>query len=215
MKNFKIENKGSARLFQNKYLEYLTRTNFIVPVVFYYLLSLAGIIYSAIFSPLSIAGYMLLFPAGILFFTLNEYLIHRFVFHFNTNGVKQEAIQYSIHGVHHEYPRDKDRLVMPPLISILLAFVYFFILTSLFSKYGIVLFSGFVFGYSSYLIIHYAVHALKPPNNFLKYYWKHHSLHHYSSVDTAFSVSFPLWDFIFGTMPNSRNQTDNFQLPKR
>jgi 4-hydroxysphinganine ceramide fatty acyl 2-hydroxylase len=67
--------------------------------------------------------------------------------------------------------------------------------------YGLIFFAGFVAGYSTYLIIHYAVHALKPPKNFLRYLWRHHSHHHYSSVDTAFGVSLPFWDVLFGTMP--------------
>lgn len=56
-------------------------------------------------------------------------------------------------------------------------------------------------GYAIYLFIHYVVHARKPPKNFLKYLWTHHSLHHYVFEDRAFGVSSPLWDIIFKTMP--------------
>ena len=39
MKDFKIDNKGTTQLFENRVLEGLTRTNFIFPVSFYYLLA--------------------------------------------------------------------------------------------------------------------------------------------------------------------------------
>jgi sterol desaturase/sphingolipid hydroxylase (fatty acid hydroxylase superfamily) len=212
MKEFKIDNKGSGRLFKNRFLERLTRTNFSVPVVFYLAVGIITIVYSLHAFSLSFLTYLLLFPAGMLLFSLVEYLLHRFVFHFRATTESQLKIQYNIHGIHHEFPRDKDRLVMPPVISVFLAFAFFLLFTLLFRGPGYVIFGGFVTGYSIYLLIHYAVHARKPPRNFLKLFWKHHSLHHYASVDSAFSVSFPLWDKLFGTMPPS-DKTAAARLP--
>jgi hypothetical protein len=60
-------------------------------------------------------------------FTLVEYLIHRYIFHFTPSNEGEEKLQYNIHGVHHEFPKDKDRLAMPPVLSILVA-IFFFIL---------------------------------------------------------------------------------------
>lgn len=59
-------------------------------------------------------------------FSLVEYFIHRYIFHFNAVNEKEEQLKYHIHGVHHEYPRDKDRLVMPPLISFGIAILFYF-----------------------------------------------------------------------------------------
>ena len=96
---------------------------------------------------------------------------------------------------------------MPMTMSLIISSGFFFLFRFIAGDYGLLLFAGFVAGYSSYLLVHYAVHALKPPKNFLRYYWKHHSLHHYSSVNTAYSVSFPLWDYLFGTMPKHGRDT--------
>jgi len=203
MKDFKIDNKGSGRIFSNKILERLTRTNFLVPVLLYYAVScitLSFVLLKRLLNPWHIIW---LFPLGMLFFTLVEYLIHRFVFHFDARSEKELQLQYNIHGVHHEFPRDKDRLVMPPLLSLLIALAFYFLFTLLLGDSGLVLFAGFTAGYSTYLLIHYFIHARKPPRNFLKILWTHHSLHHYHSVDTAFSVSFPFWDYLFGTMPEN------------
>jgi sterol desaturase/sphingolipid hydroxylase (fatty acid hydroxylase superfamily) len=206
MKNFKVDNKGSGQLFQNKFLERLTRTPFIVPVLFYYLVALLCIWHAYTNPSISLLNNAWMIPAGMITFSFVEYLIHRFLFHFHASTKKQEQLQYSIHGIHHEFPRDKDRLVMPMVISVLLAFLFYLLFDAVIGKNGLVFFAGFIAGYSTYLVIHFAVHAMKPPQNFLKYWWRHHSLHHYASVHSAFSVSFPLWDLLFGTMPSEKEQ---------
>ena len=61
---------------------------------------------------------------------------------------------------------------------------------------------GLLFGYSTYLAVHYAIHMFKPPKNFLAVIWKHHNLHHFVGDDGAFGVSSPFWDYVFGTMPS-------------
>jgi len=97
---------------------------------------------------------------------------------------------------------------MPPLISIGLAVLFYLLFRLLAGDYVWLFFPGFLAGYSTYLVIHYAVHRYKPPRNFLKYLWKHNSLHHYKSDDYAFSVSLPAWDLLFGTMPKQKNAVD-------
>ena len=207
MKHFKVDNKGTGQLFHNKFLERLTRTPFLVPVLFYYLVSLLCIWHAYTSPNVGLLDNIWMIPAGMVAFSFVEYLIHRFLFHFNASTEKQEKIQYSIHGIHHEFPRDKDRLVMPIAISVILALLFYLFFKAIFGENGIVFFAGFMAGYSTYLVIHFAVHAMKPPQNFLKYWWRHHSLHHYASVHTAFSVSFPLWDILFGTMPSPQERT--------
>ena len=200
MKHVKASKGESARLFQNPVLEWLSHTHFAVPVFFYYTVA-AVTFFFGLQKPIQAIHVLWLFPLGVLLFTLVEYSIHRFVFHFNAKTERQLELQYHMHGVHHEFPRDKSRLVMPMAMSLIISSGFFFLFITLSEYYGLIAFSGFSAGYSSYLLIHYAVHALKPPKNFLRYYWKHHSKHHYSSVNTAFSVSFPPWDYLFGTMP--------------
>ena len=63
---------------------------------------------------------------------------------------------------------------------------------------------GFMVGYASYLYIHYAIHIIKPPKNFLNVIWKHHNLHHFVDSEGAFGVSSPFWDHVFRTMPRDR-----------
>jgi 4-hydroxysphinganine ceramide fatty acyl 2-hydroxylase len=214
MKDFKIDNKGSGQLFQNKFLEKLTRTHFLVPVILYFVVSALCIFHGYQVLAAGFWKIIYMFPLGWLTFTLVEYLIHRYIFHFNATTEKELNIQYSIHGVHHEFPRDKDRLVMPPVMSIVVAIIFFSIFSLVTGIYVWLFFPGFASGYSVYLLIHYSVHRFRPPANFLKYLWKHHSLHHYHSIEVAFGVSFPLWDHLFGTMPKSRKSTSHIETDR-
>ena len=207
MEDYKPVNKGTTQLFENPVLEGLTRTNFWFPVSLYYSLAVAVLIYGFATETFTFLTIVVAFIGGLLSFSLVEYLIHRFLFHFRAKNDRQKKLLYTMHGVHHEFPRDKDRLVMPPVVSILLAGLFLALFYFLFGKYAFIFFPGFIAGYSTYLFIHYAVHAYKPPKNFLKYLWKHHSLHHYKDNDAAFAVSFPLWDIIFGTMPGEKKHS--------
>lgn len=201
MKDFKIDNKGTGQIFRNRYLENLTRTHFAFPVILYFSLAAFVLLYGILVKDINVFSRIYLFPLGIIFFTLIEYLIHRFIFHFKTETEKERNLQYTIHGVHHEFPKDKDRLVMPPILSIVLAVFFYFLFKITMGDNTYIFYPGVVAGYSIYLLIHFAVHRYRPPNNFFKYLWKHHSLHHYKSTDAYFSVSFPVWDYIFGTIP--------------
>jgi sterol desaturase/sphingolipid hydroxylase (fatty acid hydroxylase superfamily) len=206
-----IHNSGTKTLFENRLLESLTRTNFLFPVILFYALSALMLILALSILSLSPVSLLLLFLVGLTAFTLTEYLIHRFLFHFNATTEKQKKIQYLIHGVHHEFPKDKDRLVMPPVISVLLAVFFFSVYWLLMKKYSLVFFSGFCFGYSTYLIIHYSVHRYKPPKNFLRILWKHHAMHHYREEEGNFSVSFPFWDFVFRSHLKPKHQKEKME----
>ncbi|MBP9082742.1 MAG: sterol desaturase family protein [Bacteroidia bacterium] len=218
MKEFRISNSGSGRLFKSGLLEKLTRTNFLFPVIFYYAASAGCLIY-AHYSLNQVSWFnWLLVPCGMLMFTLVEYLLHRFVFHFRAETPKEQKLKYTIHGVHHAFPKDKDRLVMPPVISIGVASLFWILFYLFTGDYVWYLFSGFLAGYSTYLIIHYSVHRYRQPRNFLKVLWRHHSLHHYYSDEVAFSVSFPVWDWIFGTLPTRKSKEllkESGKLPDR
>jgi sterol desaturase/sphingolipid hydroxylase (fatty acid hydroxylase superfamily) len=113
----------------------------------------------------------------------------------------KDKLQYSMHGVHHDYPKDKDRLAMPPFISGIYALVAYFAFNFLMGDYSFYFLPGFLFGYAAYLGVHYIVHAYQPPKNFLKILWVNHAIHHYKDPDVAFGVSTPIWDYVFGTMP--------------
>jgi sterol desaturase/sphingolipid hydroxylase (fatty acid hydroxylase superfamily) len=196
-----IKQSGSGQMFKNPFLERLTRTHISIPLTLFYGAAIAAIIYTTIYTGITPAEIIGMFFAGFFLWTLLEYLIHKYLFHIAEFNPKLERLQYTLHGIHHEYPRDKMRLAMPPLVSIVLAIGFFALFYAIFGLYGFSFGAGFVAAYASYLLVHYSVHAFVPPDNFLRKLWVHHSIHHYKDPKSAFGVSSPLWDYIFGTMP--------------
>ena len=142
----------------------------------------------------------LIFVAGLFFWTLFEYIAHRYLFHWAANSIGSKRFVYILHGVHHEYPRDKMRLFMPPVPSVIVASAIFSIMYLAMGWYALSFFPGFIFGYLLYGSMHYAIHAFAPPR-LLKALWRNHHLHHYKAPDKGFGVSSVLWDVVFGTLP--------------
>ena len=193
--------KGSKTLFKNPVLEKLTRTHIAIPLILFSVISAGLLYYGFDHGYISLINAPLLFLCGLLTFTLIEYIMHRFVFHLQPKTEKQEKFAYTVHGVHHDYPKDKDRLAMPPPLSIILSAVFYGIFYLIMGNLVYAFLPGFLMGYAAYLWVHYMVHAFKPPRNFFKFFWVHHGIHHYKDQHNAFGVSSPFWDIIFGTMP--------------
>jgi sterol desaturase/sphingolipid hydroxylase (fatty acid hydroxylase superfamily) len=210
----KIHNKGQARLFKNQYLEYLTKTH---PLVIWgmYLPIIGFMLYFST-SKLSftVLQTTVIFISGMLFWSLFEYTVHRFVFHFFAESERAKKIVYVIHGNHHEYPRDKERLFMPAVPSLLLAIIVFSIMYLVAYLFGIpgyvfAFFPGFVMCYLIYGSMHYAIHAWNPPFKWMKPLWRNHHLHHYKNVEKGFGVSSTLWDHVFGTMFDLKKEKED------
>lgn len=189
-------------LFKNPILEKLTHTHAAVPITMYLLSGASLLIYGAYYNYTSLVDGVSLFLVGLLFFTLIEYVMHRFIFHMEPTTQMKKDITHKFHGVHHHHPKDKSRLAMPPIISVILASSFFFLFKFIMNDYSYAFTAGFLTGYALYLGVHYMIHAMHPPKNFLKVLWIHHSIHHYRDDTKAFGVSSPLWDFIFRTMPD-------------
>lgn len=205
------KHKGSGQLFNNPVLEKLTRTHISIPLIIFFLYALGLLYWSVTHTMLSTYVTVLLFFVGLLAFTWVEYNIHRYIFHLRTYTKLRAKLQYVMHGVHHEFPKDKDRLAMPPLISITISTILLLLLRLVMGDFVFAFLPGFLVGYAAYLGVHYMVHAYQPPKNFFKALWVNHGIHHYKDGDRVFGVSSPLWDYIYGTMdaPKEKNLSAN------
>ncbi len=200
MAEIKPQNKGTRQLFKNPVLERLSRTHIAIPLIIFFSYA-AGLLYwSVTHTSLSAWVTVTLFFTGWLVFTWVEYQVHRHVFHMATYNKWREKLQYTMHGVHHEFPKDKDRLAMPPLLSVTIATILLLLLRLVLGDFVFAFLPGFLVGYASYLGVHYMVHVYQPPKNFLKALWINHGIHHYKNGEIVFGVSSPLWDYIYGTM---------------
>ena len=196
----KIKNKGQARLFQSDYMEMMTKTHPLVIYSIYFPIIALMLYYGIAYKGLGIGAEVLFFIGGALFWSLFEYVMHRYLFHMIADSERAQKFIYTLHGVHHEYPRDKERLFMPPVPSLIIASVIFAIMKLTMGWNALAFFPGFVFGYVMYGSMHFAIHAFAPPK-FLKALWRNHHLHHYKAPDKGFGVSSVLWDVIFKTVP--------------
>ena len=197
------------RLFTSDFLEFFTHISPITivilwtPVVIYFL----G---RAIDDPArqaSTAYIPLGFLLGIFVWTFTEYTMHRFVFHYRPRTPRQARVVFLFHGVHHAQPQLKTRLVMPPVVSVPLAFLFYGLFSLIMGSLLIApqwiapMFAGAVFGYIVYDLTHYATHHFPMRWGFLKFLKQHHMKHHYKTPDQRFGVSSPLWDIVFNTLP--------------
>ncbi|HJY65033.1 MAG TPA: sterol desaturase family protein [Ignavibacteria bacterium] len=195
-----VSNKNETiPLFKNPFLEYFSHIHPITPVVVYVpvLLVCAYFGFQKVPYYYGIPAYF----GGILLWTLTEYIIHRWAFHYNPKTEWGKKAHFLVHGIHHDYPRDATRLVMPLLVSVPLASLFFWVFSLIFGDYLFIIFSGFVLGYVSYDSIHYATHHINLKGKIGNFLRSYHLRHHYEDPDTAYGVSTPLWDYIFKTVP--------------
>lgn len=197
----KIKNKGQARLFKSSYMEMMTKTHPVVIYSMYFPVIALMLYYGFSYKSLTITQELALFLSGVLFWSLFEYVMHRYVFHMVVETDRAKKIIYTMHGVHHEFPRDKERLFMPPVPSLIVASLVFAGIYAGLGWFALAFFPGFLFGYLMYGSMHYAIHAFSPPK-FLKALWRNHHLHHYKTPDKGFGVSSVIWDVVFGTVPH-------------
>lgn len=201
----KFKSNGEAPpMFENKILNRLTQTHIATPIIIFIVYAIGLLTYTILktdVSPLAVVG---LFVVGTLGFTLTEYVVHRWVYH-PPHGASDnyKEMTYNMHGFHHDYPKDKKRLAMPPVLAVVISTVLLFLFKMVLAQYAFAYLAGFVVGYAMYLVVHYTVHMYAPPKNFLKALWVNHSIHHYSENDILFGVSQPLWDYVFGTIPKT------------
>ncbi len=194
------KHKGTKQLFQNPILEKLSRTHISIPLAIFFTYAATLLYWSITHTSLSPGLTTGMFFLGFISFTWVEYNMHRYVFHMGTYTRIREKLQYTIHGVHHEYPKDKERLAMPPLVSITIATLLLLIFRVVLGDLVFSFLPGFLVGYAFYLSIHYMVHVYQPPKNFFKMLWVNHAIHHYKHGEYVFGVSSPFWDYVYGTM---------------
>lgn len=216
----------TARMFEADWMEVLSRVHPLVPhaifvpvVAFMLWRSLEGGV-----GAWSTAG---LVVTGLATWSVAEFLLHRYVFH----EIADEDVERSVHrkvrrldpeepiiprldgwrerfyfvahGVHHLFPSDPRRLVMPPSVSVPLAVGFYLLFTAtLGARLTPAFFAGFVVGYLVYDSFHFAVHFIRPGGRTEEAMYrigKGHMRHHFADNTKDYGVSSPLWDLLVGT----------------
>ena len=191
--------KGSARMFENDLLEKLSHVHPATPAILFTPV-IAVAMWAAVAVDGSSAGRIAWqLGLGYLGWTLLEYWLHRLVFHLPVRGPMSQRVYFFIHGVHHDWPWDTSRLVLPPSVSLLLAGLFYVLFKLAFGPQFHALFAGLVTGYLIYDTLHWYSHVGAPRSRLLKFLRKQHMIHHFKESGTRFGVSCPWWDVVFRT----------------
>ncbi len=200
MANIITNEEVTPRLFKSDFIEYFSKVSWYVPLIIYIPVILISLYFSAFHYNLSIVKIVILFILGIFLWSFVEYLLHRFVFHYKPKTKIGAKLLFIFHGIHHSYPRDPKRLVMPPSVSIPLAFLFYFTFKTIIpNNLNLPFFAGFVLGYLIYDMIHFAIHHFGAKSKLFLKIKSHHMKHHYSDENSRYGVSSPFWDWVFKT----------------
>ena len=185
-KRFYISNKNeSVRMFESRFMEFCSHVHPATPVILYTPV-IAYFLYRSFaqgnMSILVIGG---LFLVGVLMWTLLEYVVHRYVFHYEPKTRAGKMLHFIVHGVHHDYPNDASRLVLPPAVSLPMAVLLYFLFTFAFRSYAPPLSAGFALGYVCYDTIHYATHHFAMKNPVGRWLKQYHLRHHYKEDEAG------------------------------
>jgi sterol desaturase/sphingolipid hydroxylase (fatty acid hydroxylase superfamily) len=198
---------GTCRMFQADIVERYSRIHPATPFVAWLPVIAFVLIRSASRHDLAWYGIAAVFASGVLAWSFAEYVLHRWVFHWYEDTPRGRRIHFLLHGVHHDWPNDKDRLVMPLGFSIPLGIAFYALYHyALGDRVGEPFYAGFVLGYLLYDGSHYAIHHFPMKHRWGRLLKKHHMAHHHADHEGGFGVSSPVWDHVFRTMPEPKKR---------
>jgi len=140
---------------------------------------------------------------GVFAWTLLEYILHRFIFHWTQVREPWRTFASGLHIAHHRDVEAQDLILAPPLIGFLLgpAEVLLFTILSGSLARGLLIEAGLFIGYFVYEWVHYHVHFGRARGPLMKYWKAYHLYHHFKDPKRSFGVTTPLWDWVFGSRP--------------
>jgi sterol desaturase/sphingolipid hydroxylase (fatty acid hydroxylase superfamily) len=199
-------------MFESDFLERFSRVHPAIPALVYLPIAAVSVGMALFGNHLPLWRVAAEVLAGYLFWTLFEYWLHRVFFHLPVVGPKTRRIHFFVHGVHHDYPWDETRLVIPPGASLGLCVAFYAVFRLIFgteAMYGP--FAGFVVGYVHYDTVHWYIHACVPKTRLGRWLRREHMIHHFKDPTSRFGVSCPWLDFVFGTrgQPAVRGSTED------
>lgn len=185
------------RLFRHRWLEALT----VMPPRLFVVLwaALLMIVFVASLGRVGIAAWFGLVAAGLLTWSLFEYVMHRYLFHLALPTAWGRWFVFLMHGNHHEDPDDPWRSIMPPIVSVTWSGAIWAGMALALGGAGTVLFLGFVVGYVTYDAVHFACHRLPVRGRLMRLLRRHHLRHHHGREDGNYAITAIFWDHVFGS----------------
>jgi len=229
-RRFVTNDDASCRMFKADWMEFFSHARPWVPHVIFIPLIVAALVAALRADTAGHTAVLVLVLGGLIFWSLTEYVIHRYVFHppqwieddtrrivallgsgdavITALPTLRHKFYFLVHGVHHDYPNDATRLVMPPSVSIPLAAVFFFLFRAVLGSDALAAFAGFAGGYLAYDTIHFATHHASARSAVARIWKRRHFRHHYADSSRDFGISSPLWDILLGTTGMGRTRIE-------
>ena len=188
--------QSRIRLFENRWVERLT----VISAPAFIALWIAGLGFLAWnASRFEVAMPALVVAAGVFEWTLTEYALHRYVFHWQPRWRVMQQFVFVMHGNHHTQPNDPLRNLMPPIVSLPLAGAIWLAMLALVGPAGNWLFFGFMGGYVCYDLVHYATHQWPMKGRLTRMLKVHHMRHHHLHQPGNYAITAIFWDRLFGS----------------
>jgi dihydroceramide fatty acyl 2-hydroxylase len=196
-----VARRGSGvRIFRSSFFEAFTRTPPYLPYVVVSPVVAALLFVGA--SRVAALELVALALAGVLAWTLVEYLMHRFLFHFPARTSRGRVLAFLVHGHHHLHPDDPGRITATPIQFGLLALLAGGLShLALGPRLWAAALAGFLIGYLAYEALHFRAHHGSPRTALGRALRRHHLRHHHASARARWGISSPLWDWVFRTLP--------------
>jgi len=196
----------SARLFNSHLLEGLSRVHPVIPLLLWTPLITWLLWRSFAVHRLDGAAVAALTVGGLSVWSFTEYATHRFIFHLRPTSAGWRRLQFIVHGVHHENPSDRTRLLMPPAPGAVVATISYALFRIILGPaWADPFFASFLAGYLVYDYTHLALHCGRQKTRLGRYLRRRHMLHHFVTPDARWGVTSPLWDWVFHTTGEERD----------
>lgn len=181
--------------------------------VLYFVLPLEMML-MALMPTISVKRILIALPLAFLYWSLVEYIIHRWYFHWMPKNETLRAITGSFHLYHHENPSDLEVINSGWVTGVLGVFFHFAVFKFLFlASYQTALDLTFslVAVYYFYEWIHTLVHAKVWKNPAMKYLQDFHLTHHVTPKKNFGQIT-PIWDYVFQTVTQNKNTRDHSRM---
>ncbi|MEM9221123.1 MAG: sterol desaturase family protein [Pseudomonadota bacterium] len=141
---------------------------------------------------------------GFLFWTFLEYLLHRWVLHWEPERPIYKIIRkcFPSHRSHHDAPKNERkniRLQLKIVVYLTLVYTAFLWLIGIPIDVALAVNAGVLIGYQAYEYVHVACHHLPMRNSWAALLKHHHAIHHHCDETVNFGVTTTVWDSVFRT----------------
>ena len=144
---------------------------------------------------------LIMVPVGIFAWTIIEYVLHRFLFHWQPKQQFLANLTAGFHLNHHKNPNDLSLILVSPPLGLCFSTLFFvlFLLALPSFKMVVALMTGIWLGFYYYEFLHYKIHASTSSRGVPTRRRRDHLYHHFANDECCFGVTSHLWDLVFRT----------------